>query len=472
MFVTNINILVIQSSARDLAGMGPLLYMGVGGAHTKFHEDGSGTVDSGHLCLCGFNEVIILRRLDGTRRTNAASILGISLEKRPHVLDTSNKDFSWPTVAKIEELKAQGAALAWRHDPSNQLAKDRLKEEEIILQSNDLVDDADEGMGPNDVDHERYECAICFCELWCYYVEAIPKDKNEDKTFVCIECFLPKCHLSTSAVKRGGNCRNLVSVEMHDRVRIIEKNAFDDCVQLKSIKLLDVRVIKDYAFVGTMQLHGVEFGEELHTIGHMAFAHSSLEYVKLPKVRVLNSSAFYACEKLVEAHLSEDLETIERFDHSVFNVYDDEQDLLDNDNGIYNRHALSRVDLVGGIHSTIASLHMVSWRNEMNNEINRINQVLPNIAGDTKTQVIQQWMRTVIGRLAHCKDEHHKLLKEATTLLELALWKANLDNNEQLEIEGVRTTRGRLKRARKESCVTSGASTVIKNVLPFLALKS
>jgi hypothetical protein len=108
MFVTNINILVIQSSARDLAGMGPLLYMGVGGAHTKFHEDGSGTVDSGHLCLCGFNEVIILRRLDGTRRTNAASILGISLEKRPHVLDTSNKDFSWPTVAKIEELKAQG----------------------------------------------------------------------------------------------------------------------------------------------------------------------------------------------------------------------------------------------------------------------------------------------------------------------------------------------------------------------------
>ncbi|KAK1732352.1 hypothetical protein QTG54_016956 [Skeletonema marinoi] len=289
------------------------------------------------------------------------------------------------------------------------------------------------------------------------------------------------------------NCRNLVSVEMHDRVRIIEKNAFDDCVQLKSIKLLGVRVIKDYAFGGTMQLHGVEFGEELHTIGHMAFAHSSLEYVKLPKVRVLNSSAFYACEKLVEAHLSEDLETIERFvfarcphlerislplrpnifqDHSVFNVYDDEQDLLDNDNGIYNRHALSRVDLVGGIHSTIASLHMVSWRNEMKNEINRINQVLPNIAGDTKTQVIQQWMRTVIGRLAHCKDEHHKLLKEATTLLELALWKANLDNNEQLEIEGVRTTRGRLKRARKESCVTSGASTVIKNVLPFLALKS
>ena len=305
-----------------------------------------------------------------------------------------------------------------------------------------------------------------------------------------------RIHKSVNIIPRVAfqNCRYLIYVEFHDEIEIIEEFAFDGCTSLRGcIKLLGVRVIKDYAFGGTMQLHGVEFGEELHTIGHMAFAHSSLEYVKLPKVRVLNSSAFYACEKLVKVDLSEDLETIHPLvfarcphleqisiplrpnifqDHSVFNVYDDEQDLLDNDNGIYNRHALSRVDLVGGIHSTIASLHMVSWRNEMNNEINRINQVLPNIAGDTKTQEIQQWMRTVIGRLAHCKDEHHKLLKEATSLLELALWKANLDNNEQLEIEGVRTTRGRLKIARKESCVTSGASTVIKNVLPFLALKS
>ena len=64
------------------------------------------------------------------------------------------------------------------------------------------------------------------------------------------------------------------------------------------------------------------------------------------------------------------------------------------------------------------------------------------------------------------------MLKEATTLLELALWKANLDHNEgyKLSNEGVRMTRGGQKRARKEICVTSGASIVIKNVLPFLQL--
>ena len=64
-------------------------------------------------------------------------------------------------------------------------------------------------------------------------------------------------------------------------------------------------------------------------------------------------------------------------------------------------------------------------------------------------------------------------MTEATTLLELALWKANLDNNEGgvVEREGVRTTRGQRKRARKEISITSGASIVIKNVLPYLELK-
>ena len=82
-------------------------------------------------------------------------------------------------------------------------------------------------------------------------------------------------------------------------------------------------------------------------------------------------------------------------------------------------------------------------------------------------------MRRTISCLDWYKDEHIILLKEATTLLELALWKANLDDDNgcEGEREGVRTTRSRRKRARKEICVTSGASIVIKNVLPFLALK-
>ena len=111
----------------------------------------------------------------------------------------------------------------------------------------------------------------------------------------------------------------------------------------------------------------------------------------------------------------------------------------------------------------------------MNDEINRINQVLPTLSQQKRnglTVVIQQWMRSAINRLNHFKAEHHKLLKEATTLLELALWKASLDGNNggEDEREGVRTTKGSRNRARREICVTSGASIVIKNVLPFLQL--
>ena len=81
-------------------------------------------------------------------------------------------------------------------------------------------------------------------------------------------------------------------------------------------------------------------------------------------------------------------------------------------------------------------------------------------------------MRSVIRRLDHYKVEHKAMLKEATTLLELALWKADLNVKEEgVEREGVRTTRGRRKRARKEICITSGASIVIKNVLPFLQIR-
>ena len=107
----------------------------------------------------------------------------------------------------------------------------------------------------------------------------------------------------------------------------------------------------------------------------------------------------------------------------------------------------------------------------MKEEIDRINQTLPGIPASEKTAAIQQWIRSVTGRVEHYKAEHRLLVKEATTLLELALWKANLDEND-IDLEGVRVTRGRrqIKRARKERCITSGAGIIIKNVLPFLEL--
>jgi hypothetical protein len=137
---------------------------------------------------------------------------------------------------------------------------------------------------------------------------------------------------------------------------------------------------------------------------------------------------------------------------------------------------LSTVDLVGGIHETVASLHLEKlhlekWRNEMIEEINLINLVLPYAEEYNKSEEIVGWIVSVIRKIESFKAAHKELLKEATTLLELALWKANVEWIDDKEEQQVRITRGRAKRARREKHITSGASIVIKNVLPFLQLK-
>ena len=78
-------------------------------------------------------------------------------------------------------------------------------------------------------------------------------------------------------------------------------------------------------------------------------------------------------------------------------------------------------------------------------------------------------------RMEHYKSEHKLLLKEVMTLLDLALWKGRLLNEtgeKKCNVDVV-TMKAKIdtEAARKEHRVTCGASMVIKNVLPFLALK-
>eukprot|EP00986_Skeletonema_menzelii_P015650 scaffold12326_cov86-Skeletonema_menzelii.AAC.1 len=241
------------------------------------------------------------------------------------------------------------------------------------------------------------------------------------------------------------NRQQLVSVIFHYDVEIIEDDAFYECICLRGIKLLGVREIGAGAFKYCDALSDVEFGDELETVGEAAFRCCwSIRSIKMPSVRTVHGWAFCNCEQLVDVEFGVGLETIEAnsfYDcpHLQRITIPLKNDLfpLDTDEGRYNQFDecdnLTTVDLVGveGMHNTISSLLLESWKDEMNGEIDRINQELPNTPQNEKTDLIRQWIRSVIDRMEHYKAEHNRLLKEHMTQLELAIWKVKINEEEE-----------------------------------------
>eukprot|EP00577_Skeletonema_sp_RCC1716_P019975 CAMPEP_0113404096 /NCGR_PEP_ID=MMETSP0013_2-20120614/18196_1 /TAXON_ID=2843 ORGANISM="Skeletonema costatum, Strain 1716" /NCGR_SAMPLE_ID=MMETSP0013_2 /ASSEMBLY_ACC=CAM_ASM_000158 /LENGTH=312 /DNA_ID=CAMNT_0000289653 /DNA_START=440 /DNA_END=1375 /DNA_ORIENTATION=- /assembly_acc=CAM_ASM_000158 len=279
--------------------------------------------------------------------------------------------------------------------------------------------------------------------------------------------------------------RELVSVKMHEGIKIIVRWSFSDCFYLRKISLLGVREVEEGAFYFCRALTNVEFGNNLETIGNSAFRNcGSLQNITMPSVRFIGYAAFAYCEHVRCVEFGCNLETIGSNAFSgcpnlrriAIPLKDDIIFPLDTHSRLCNQFDscpnLTKVDLVGieGIHKTISSLLLESWQTEISAEINRINQVLPNSHDVEKTDLIRQWVRSVFSRMEHYKAEHNRLLKEHMTQLELALWKAKLDEKE--EENSIQKVQAEIDGTRKEKRITSGASIVIKNVLPFLRLES
>ncbi len=276
-------------------------------------------------------------------------------------------------------------------------------------------------------------------------------------------------------------CRQLIEVVGHDRLRKIEREAFQGCIWLRRVmKMTGLIEIEKFAFDSCSDLSVLKF-DKLEIIGHYAFCDCTfLRSVNIPSVRRVGTSAFLSCEALTDAVFGKRLERIERnaflectaLRRIVIPLKDN---LFLEDEAFSECVNLSRVDaLAEGIFKTISSLHLKTWRGEMEDEIDRINQTLPNIRYG-KSETIQQWITRVINRMEQYKNEHRTLVREAMTLLELALWKAKLlyeTDAKKYNVEVV-TKKAKIdtEAARKEHRVTCGASIVIKNVLPFLALE-
>ncbi len=280
-------------------------------------------------------------------------------------------------------------------------------------------------------------------------------------------------------------CENLVQVDTHDGIRAVRVDAFYNCVSLRWINLRSAVEIGWCAFCQCTNLESVEFGDRLEIIGNAAFSQcTSLALDNLPSsVVTIGFNAFLRCKRLTDIELSERLETMgarafmncKRLKRIAIPL---KRDLFESSDveKVYKHfegcERLTTVDLVGRIGKTVASLHMEIWRIEMIAEINRINQVLPTTPVKEKTEEIRQWMESLLDKMDRFKAQHCRYVKEGITLLELALWKAKLGEQEEYAEEGQRKkAKVDAECSRKDKQITCGADMVIKNVLPFLQLE-
>ena len=98
---------------------------------------------------------------------------------------------------------------------------------------------------------------------------------------------------------------------------------------------------------------------------------------------------------------------------------------------------LKHVDLVeGALHETISALLLDDWKNDMNEQIESINQILPNAyAGDDefeageKARVIRRWIRSLLRKIIHYQAVHQRFVDEAGSTLHHALPHEIVANN-------------------------------------------
>lgn len=222
------------------------------------------------------------------------------------------------------------------------------------------------------------------------------------------------------------SCENLRYVKMHDGVVAIGKEAFKQCVSIQQILITNVTTIAEGAFSCCCALMDVRGSERLVKIGVQAFLDcNSLRMINLPLVTIIEASAFAGCTNMTEVNLG-CIQTIEEsalyycisLKQLRFTVNDNDSDIIIHSDAFDCCHDLVSIELIGHVHEDIDSLGTECWQDDINQEITRINQLLPNIHSSQKTTEISQWIDSVRHKIKCYK------LMESTSLLELALWKA------------------------------------------------
>eukprot|EP00984_Skeletonema_dohrnii_P000701 scaffold211_cov83-Skeletonema_dohrnii-CCMP3373.AAC.7 len=236
---------------------------------------------------------------------------------------------------------------------------------------------------------------------------------------------------------------NIVEVICHDKVERVEARAFISCPSLRRVIMPGVEVVEGYAFDGCKALAIVECGK-LEIIKEEAFNKcTSLMSIDLLSAKVIKMGAFTGCFALTNAKFGSKLERIEEmaFDDcpSLARITIPLKDgIITNESIFYGCDNLKHVELVeGATHETIAALQLEEWRNDMNEEIDSINQILPTASAGRYghddggiARAIRGWIRSVLGKIIHYQAEHRRYLnEEIATALQLVLPQDIVMNN-------------------------------------------
>ncbi|KAK1733351.1 leucine-rich repeat domain-containing protein [Skeletonema marinoi] len=263
-------------------------------------------------------------------------------------------------------------------------------------------------------------------EWYIYYgMEAVPPDVTRVRIDESVTV------IPTSAFYEN---RNIEEVECHDRVKSVGGWAFYNCRSLRRVIMRGVKAVNGFAFYYCNALTDVEC-EKLEIIGRRAFLGcKSLTKINVPSAKIVESWAFASCTALTKVDFGKELESIgemafyecKSLERITIPLKDD---IITHDNIFKECKKLERVDLVEGeiLRDTIAALLLEEWRNDMNDKLGAINQILPTIpAGDGlfdvggKAQTAQLWISSVLSTIVRYKAQHRRYLNEAATTLQLA----------------------------------------------------
>ncbi|KAL7579289.1 hypothetical protein ACA910_013969 [Epithemia clementina (nom. ined.)] len=223
----------LPKSARPF--MGPNLYVTPGGAYTHFHQDGNGTVDSGHCCLAGYNEVVMLRRLPERHKAEASRLLpnrGVydALYRFPH---ENGQKPDWPTFDTIKAWKDMGyypSVFILKPGQHVHINKGRLHAFRKLTTEKLPDMDCHSILRKNlIVEHNIHNAPVCVSVAWDWQFTGINSDGINKEVASSLECQLlvdQRPDLKCLAIPKacllalGHNCRAL---QAKDKFSIISK---------------------------------------------------------------------------------------------------------------------------------------------------------------------------------------------------------------------------------------------------------